>query len=90
HLYAGLTALGFRTTETVSPIIPVLIGDADMATRMADRLFQSGVYAPAIRPPTVPRQSSRIRVTVTSEHSREQLDTVLVAFQNAGRTLGLL
>jgi len=90
HLYAGLTSLGFHTTETVSPIIPVLIGDADMATRMAERLFQSGVYAPAIRPPTVPRQSSRIRVTVTSEHSHEQLESVLAAFQDAGRALGLV
>jgi len=57
---------------------------------MAERLFQSGVYAPAIRPPTVPRQSSRIRVTVTSEHSHEQLESVLAAFQDAGRALGLV
>ncbi len=90
YLYTGLTALGFRSTATVSPIIPVLIGDPAIAIRMADRLFESGIYAPAIRPPTVPRQSSRIRVTVTSEHSREQLDTVLAAFQHAGRALDLV
>jgi glycine C-acetyltransferase/8-amino-7-oxononanoate synthase len=90
YLYEGLTALGFHTTETVSPIIPVLIGDAVIASKMADRLFESGIYAPAIRPPTVPRQSSRIRVTVTSEHSRGHLDTVLAAFGQAGRMLGLV
>jgi 7-keto-8-aminopelargonate synthetase-like enzyme len=49
-----------------------------------------GVYAPAIRPPTVPRETSRIRMTVTSEHTREQLDTVLAAFRTSGRDLGLI
>ena len=57
---------------------------------MADRLLQRGIYAPAIRPPTVPRDSSRIRTTVTSEHSRDQLDIALTAFRATGRELGLI
>jgi glycine C-acetyltransferase/8-amino-7-oxononanoate synthase len=90
HVHAGLTALGFKTTATQSPIMPVLIGDADKAMQMAERLLELGVYAPAIRPPTVPKDSSRIRVTVTSEHSRAQLDAALAAFRTAGQDLRLI
>jgi 7-keto-8-aminopelargonate synthetase-like enzyme len=61
-----------------------------MAMRLSARLFDLGVFAPAIRPPTVPQHTSRIRTTVTSEHSTEQLDTALAAFAEAGRQLALL
>jgi glycine C-acetyltransferase/8-amino-7-oxononanoate synthase len=90
HFYRGLKTLGFRTTDTVSPIIPVLIGDPDNALDMARLLLKYGVYAPAIRPPTVPKATSRIRTTVTSEHTREQLHAVLTAFQKAGQELKLI
>lgn len=87
YLAAGLKQRGFQLTDTASPILPVLIGDADKALTMAARLFDLGVYAPAIRPPTVPKGSSRIRLTVTSEHTSEHLDAVLAAFQAAGEQL---
>lgn len=90
YFYEELKKLGFQTTETQSPIIPVLIGDADRAVAMAERLMALGVYAPAIRPPTVPKETSRIRTTVTSEHTREQLDAALAAFKQAGRELQLI
>lgn len=90
HFYRGLKTLGFRTTDTVSPIIPVLIGDPEKALDMACLLLKYGVYAPAIRPPTVPKATSRIRTTVTSEHTREQLHAVLAAFQKAGQELKLI
>ncbi len=89
HFRAGLLALGFTLPDTVSPILPVLVGDPEKATKLAERLLQLGVYAPAIRPPTVPRETSRIRTTVTSEHTTEQLDQVLAAFKQAGLELGL-
>ncbi|MFO0707172.1 MAG: 8-amino-7-oxononanoate synthase [Nitrospira sp.] len=90
HLHTGLVKLGFRLTETVSPILPVLIGKADDALTFADQLLANGVFAPAIRPPTVPEESSRIRVTVTSEHTPEQIDHALVAFERAGRAARLI
>ncbi len=90
RLHAGLVALGFRTTETESPIIPVLIGDPAQALALAERLWQLGVFAPAIRPPTVPKETSRIRTTVTAEHTPEQIETALNAFETAGRELGLI
>ena len=90
HLFAGLTRLGFRLTESVSPILPVLIGEAEQALAFARELLTHGVYAPAIRPPTVPDGSSRIRVTVTADHSPEQIELALVAFERAGQSTRLL
>jgi glycine C-acetyltransferase/8-amino-7-oxononanoate synthase len=86
----GLQRLGFRLTPTVSPIIPVLVGDTATALAFAEHLLTQAVYAPAIRPPTVPAHTSRIRVTVTSEHTPDQLDEALQAFSLAGRATGLL
>lgn len=90
RLYTGLRRIGFRLTETVSPILPILVGKADKALAFAEHLLTRGVYAPAIRPPTVPEATSRIRVTVTSEHTAEQLDTALAAFEQAGTAAGIL
>jgi glycine C-acetyltransferase/8-amino-7-oxononanoate synthase len=84
YLFAGLKRLGFRTTATVSPIMPVLIGDAERALSFSKHLLDDGVYAPAIRPPTVPSSTSRIRVTVTADHTTDQLDEALAAFERAG------
>ncbi len=88
--HKALTALGFRTTDTVTPIIPVLVGNPDTATQVAARLLELGVYAPAIRPPTVPKGTSRIRTTVTSEHSPAELEAAVAAFETAGRELRLI
>ncbi|HEX2056302.1 MAG TPA: aminotransferase class I/II-fold pyridoxal phosphate-dependent enzyme, partial [Nitrospiraceae bacterium] len=85
HFLTGLQRLGFRTTATASPIMPILIGDADRAVRFSRHLLDEGVYAPAIRPPTVPRSTSRIRVTVTADHTTTQLDEALGAFERTGR-----
>jgi 8-amino-7-oxononanoate synthase len=90
RLASGLQQLGFRLADSASPILPVLIGEAEKTMSLANRLFELGVYAPAIRPPTVPAGTSRIRLTVTSEHTDKQLDTVLDAFRSAATHLRLL
>ncbi|MBS0150575.1 MAG: 8-amino-7-oxononanoate synthase [Nitrospira sp.] len=90
YLFKELRDRGFRLTPTVSPILPVLIGDAAKASAFADRLLAHGVYAPAIRPPTVPDGTSRIRFTVTAAHTTDQLDEALRAVTLAGREAGLL
>ncbi|MCC6141796.1 MAG: 8-amino-7-oxononanoate synthase [Nitrospira sp.] len=90
HLFTGLTRLGFRLTDSTSPILPILIGQAEKALAFAEQLLAHGVYAPAIRPPTVPDGSSRIRVTITAEHSPEQIDFALSTFERAGQSAGLL
>ena len=90
RLFTGLTRLGFNLSPTVSPIIPILVGDAEIALSFAKHLFTEGVYAPAIRPPTVPNATSRVRVTVTSEHTVNHIDQALAAFQRAGKLSGLI
>ncbi len=90
YLHSGLRGLGFSMPPTVSPILPVIVGEPAKASTMASLLWNHHVYAPAIRPPTVPKGGSRIRVTVTSEHTREQLDRVLEAFREAGKKLELI
>jgi glycine C-acetyltransferase/8-amino-7-oxononanoate synthase len=90
QLYAGLTNLGFTLSPTASPILPIIIGQADRALLFARELFAHGVFAPAIRPPTVPESTSRIRVTVTSEHTTAQIEQALAAFRSAGETARLI
>jgi glycine C-acetyltransferase/8-amino-7-oxononanoate synthase len=90
RLFDGLQRLGFRMTPTVSPILPIIIGDAAKALAFAEELLTHEIYAPAIRPPTVPDETSRIRVTVTSEHTPDQINEALHAFDLAGRATGLL
>ncbi len=81
RLHEGLRRIGFDTLDSHSPIIPLLIGDADQALSLSDHLLAHGVYAPAIRPPTVPAGASRIRLSVTAGHTPAQIDHVLEALQ---------
>lgn len=81
-LFQGLTQMGLTLTASNSPILPIVIGDETRTLGVAQALLERGIYAPAIRPPTVPQGSSRIRLTVTAEHSRSHLDQVLHAFQD--------
>jgi glycine C-acetyltransferase/8-amino-7-oxononanoate synthase len=90
RLFSGLIRAGFTLARSASPIIPILIGQADMALRFSEQLLANGLFAPAIRPPTVPEQTSRIRVTVTSEHTIAQIDQALAVFQQAGQAAGVL
>lgn len=90
RLFTGLTRMGFTLSASASPIIPIQVGQADKALRFAEELLTNGVFAPAIRPPTVPERTSRLRVTVTSEHTAAQIDQALAAFERAGQAVGLL
>jgi 8-amino-7-oxononanoate synthase len=90
RLFTGLARLGFALAPTVTPIIPIVVGRAETATRFSEALLADGVFAPAVRPPTVPAETSRIRVTVTSEHSPSHIDEALAAFERAGKRAGIL
>jgi 8-amino-7-oxononanoate synthase len=90
RLAQGLIALGFPLTESESPILPILVGDTDRAVSFAHTLMSYGVYAPAIRPPTVPTATSRIRLTITADHTSEHIDEALNALEQAGRALRLI
>ena len=79
HFRERLMEEGFETTSASGPIIPILIGDAGDALAMAAALLENGVLAPAVRPPTVPKGSSRLRLTVTASHRIEELDQAVEA-----------
>lgn len=64
---------GLQVVEGITPIIPVLIGEAELTMRFADKLRGKGILGSGIRQPTVPQGESRLRVTVTAAHSKEQL-----------------
>jgi glycine C-acetyltransferase len=87
---SGLTALGFDTGASDSPITPVITGDAAKAMKLSDALFDQGVFAQGIGFPTVPRDKARVRTIVTAAHSSEDLQFALDAFAKVGRMLGLI
>jgi 8-amino-7-oxononanoate synthase len=87
---AGLKSLGFDTLNSETPIIPILIGDSRSAVTFSERLLDAGVFAPAIRPPTVPKGTSRIRTTVMATHSRDDLDYVLETLGKIARSMEIL
>jgi glycine C-acetyltransferase len=87
---SGLQKLGFNTGTSESPITPVIVGDAAVAMRLSDRLFQEGVFAQGIGFPTVPRDKARVRTIVTATHTREDLQLALDAFANVGPELGII
>lgn len=77
----GLNSLGVNTFGSETPIIPIFIGDTYKASKMAQLLFEQGIFAPAIRPPTVPEGGSRIRITVMATHTKDDIEEALKAFR---------
>jgi 8-amino-7-oxononanoate synthase len=76
----GLRSLGYSVPGGPTPIIPVMIGDPGRAVTLSKALESRGVLAPAIRPPTVPEGTSRLRVTVMATHTDSDIDRALLAF----------
>ena len=86
----GLSALGFNTGVSESPITPVIVGEASTAMRLSDRLFADGVFAQGIGFPTVARDKARVRTIVTATHTREDLQFALDTFEKVGREMSLI
>jgi glycine C-acetyltransferase len=84
-----LAAAGFEVVPGTHPILPVMIGDALKATRLAERLLEKGIYVIAFSFPVVPREKARIRVQVSAAHSQEDLAKAVAAFAETKRELGL-
>ena len=87
---AGLAAAGFDLKPGEHPIIPVMLGDAALAARVADALLARGVYVIGFSYPVVPKGQARIRTQVSAGLTRAQLETALNAFTSVGRELGIL
>ena len=86
----GLKALGFDLIEGEHPIIPVMLGDALLSQKMAERLFALGVYVAGFFFPVVPKGQSRIRTQMNAAFTTEDLDQALHAFAKVGRELGVI
>jgi len=87
---AGLTAAGFTLLEGDHPIIPVMLGEAGVATDFATELLKRGVYVRAFSFPVVPRGRARIRTQMSAALTPAQIDTAIAAFTEAGRTTGVI
>jgi len=86
----GLKRLGFDTGTSETPITPIIVGDADLAMKFSDRLFERGLFAQGIGFPTVAKGRARLRTIVTATHTEEELDRALHILGDVGRSLGVL
>jgi glycine C-acetyltransferase len=86
----GLTAAGFELLPGEHPIIPLMLFDALLAARMAERLFELGVYVIGFSFPVVPKGHARIRTQMSAAHTPSQLAHAIQAFTTAGRELGII
>ncbi|EYB67067.1 pyridoxal phosphate-dependent acyltransferase [Deinococcus phoenicis] len=87
---AELARLGFDTMGSQTPITPVLFGEPEAAFEASRRLLDEGIFAVGLGFPTVPKGQARIRNIVTAEHTREDLDQALAAYERVGRALGVI
>lgn len=86
----GLTKLGFDLLEGEHAIIPVMLGDANLAQEMARQLFDEGVYVSGFFFPVVPRGQARIRTQMNAALTKDELDRALAAFGKVGKAIGVL
>ena len=82
--------IGFTIKPGTHPVVPVMLFDAPVAQKFAARMYELGVLLSGFFYPVVPMGQARVRVQLSAAHTREQLETVLKAFEQAGRELGLL
>jgi glycine C-acetyltransferase len=89
YFKAEMKRLGFNTGNSVTPITPVMLGEAPLAQQFSRELFEQGVFAMPLGFPTVPKGKARIRVMISAAHSREDLDRGLEAFARVGQKLSV-
>jgi glycine C-acetyltransferase len=87
---AEMTAAGFQIRPGVHPIVPIMLGDARLATEMADRMLQRGIYVIGFSYPVVPKGQARIRVQLSAAHSLADVDAAVAAFVAVGKELGVV
>ena len=90
HFRRAMGSLGFQLVQGEHPIIPVMLGDAALATRMADALLAEGVYVIGFSYPVVPKGKARIRTQMSAAHTPKQIDHAVAAFAKVGKALGVI
>ena len=86
----GMKELGFDTGKSMTPITPVMLGEAKLAREFSRKLYDEGVFAMALGFPTVPKGLARIRVMISAAHTPEDLEESLAAFAKVGKELGVI
>jgi glycine C-acetyltransferase len=89
-LRRAMTEAGFAIRPGVHPIVPIMLGDAHLAHRMAADLLDEGIYVVGFSYPVVPEGQARIRVQISAAHESEHLERAVAAFVKVGRSLGVL
>ncbi len=87
---AGMEAAGFVLTGADHPIVPVMLGDAKLASEMAERLLAEGIYVIGFSFPVVPRGAARIRTQMSAAHTSEHIDSAIAAFTKVGKDLEVI
>jgi 8-amino-7-oxononanoate synthase len=92
RLADGLRGLGYDLGDSSTPVIPVLAGGVGVLKlgRLWKGLYRAGIFTQAVVPPAVPPDGIRLRLSLTAEHTNEDLDRILEAFQRVGRRLGMI
>lgn len=90
HFRLEMTKLGFQLIPGEHPIIPVMLGDAKLATQMADELLKEGIYVVGFSYPVVPEGLARIRTQMSAAHEKEHIDQAVRAFAKVGKKLGVI
>ena len=85
-----MSKLGFTLAGKDHPIVPVMLGDAQLAGRMAEELLKEGIYVIGFSFPVVPKGKARIRTQMSAAHTKEQIDRAVAAFAKVGRALGAI
>ena len=85
-----LRAAGFAVPDHPTPIISIVLGQPDMAVDFSERLMKKQIFVSAIRPPTVPAGTSRLRINMMATHAKDDLSRALTCMEDAGRELGLI
>ena len=87
---AGMTAAGFTIKPGIHPIVPVMLGDAVLAQKVAAALLEEGIYAIGFFFPVVPKGEARIRVQLSAVHEDADIDRAVAAFTRVGKGLGVV
>ena len=85
-----LSEAGFNLKNSRGPIMPIVVGPDAMTLAMQERLMKKGIFLQAIRPPTVPKGTSRLRLTVVRGFSKDDMDRAIEALIDAGKKMGLI
>lgn len=90
YMRGNLMRAGFDLKESAGPIIPIVVGEDAKTIKMQEILMEKGLFLQAIRPPTVPEGTSRLRLTVVKGFARDEMDYAIDAIIDAGRKMGLI